>query len=808
MSGLPAALLGFTAGTLALQWQPVLAPPWPSLTTAVVAALGAWLAYRAAGRALRWRTGLVMLLAALAGTSLGFGIATLRAELRLADRLPVEWQDVDVTLIGVIDDLPHASPRGTRLTLAVERPVTPDAIVPTRLSLAWYPSRRDLVASDVPALRAGERWELTVRLRPPHGSVNPHGFDLEAWLLQNGLRATGYVRPDGVNRRITAFAGRPGDWVQRAREAVRERALGALRDAPYAGVIVALAIGDQRAIPEAQWSVFNRTGVTHLISISGLHVTVFAALAAMCVNGFVRRLPRVTSVIPARRVAALAGALAAFGYVLLAGAQIPAQRTLVMLVVAAVGLWLGRPGTARIVWLWALAIVLAFDPWAGLTPGFWLSFGAVGLLLYSGTARLHSTARSRPDAVVRAVRTAAHAQFVVTVGLVPMTLAVFQQVSLAAPVANALAIPMVTFAVVPLALAAVVMPFDFPWQAAHAVFSVLMLLLEWLAHLPVSTWQQHAPAPWTVLAAMLGVVWLLAPPGVPLRILGLVWLLPLDLVRPPPPAPGTFELTVLDVGQGLAAVVRTHSRTLLYDTGPRFNDEADAGGRIIAPYLRAEGVGRLAMLVVSHLDADHSGGARSLLQTVPAEELLSSVPFDDPLWAGRGGDVVRCWAGQRWAWDGVVFTIVHPQPQGYGEPRTKTNDLSCVLRVEAAAGSALITGDIEARSEMVLLGSTRALATDVLVVPHHGSRTSSTAAFIAATAPQIAVFAAGYRNRFGHPRRDVVERYRAVGALLPRTDLQGAIRIVFDGAGALRVVSERDRQRRYWYDVPRDDEAR
>ncbi len=407
--------------------------------------------------------------------------------------------------------------------------------------------------------------------------------------------------------------------------------------------------------------------------------------------------------------------------------------------------------------------------------------------------------------LLAALRTATRAQWVVTVGLVPMTLAVFQQVSLVAPVANALAIPVVTFAVVPLALTAVALPFDLPWQLAHAVFGLLMVVLDALAQLPAATWQQHAPAPWTIVAAMLGVLWLLAPSGVPLRALGALWLLPLYFVRPPSPAHGAFELTVLDVGQGLAAVVRTRSHALLYDTGPRFTDEADAGGRIIAPYLRAQGIRRLSLLIVSHLDADHSGGARSLLHTVPVDAVLSSVRYDDPLWAGRASDAVRCRAGQQWIWDGVRFTILHPQPAAYAQPRIRTNDLSCVLRVEAEGGTALVTGDIEARSEAILLAAGTALASDVLVVPHHGSRTSSTPAFITAAAPRIALFTAGYHNRFGHPRADVVERYRAAGALLARTDVAGAIRITFDAPGAPRMAAERDRQRRYWYDPPVDE---
>jgi len=256
-------------------------------------------------------------------------------------------------------------------------------------------------------MAAGERWRLVVRLKRPHGTVNPHGFDVEAWMLESGLRATGYVRTDDRNARIDGFAGRASDYVQRAREAIRARILAALPGARYAGVIVALTIGEQRAVPESQWRVFNRTGIAHLISISGLHVTVFATLAGGLAYALARRSVVLTSRVPARKVAAGVGVVFAFAYVLLAGAQVPAVRTMLMLAVAAVGLIVARPGSATVVWLWALVVVLAWDPWAGLTPGFWLSFGAVGILLYAGVGRLTSPPpSSRAARLLRTLRAA------------------------------------------------------------------------------------------------------------------------------------------------------------------------------------------------------------------------------------------------------------------------------------------------------------------------------------------------------------------------------------------------------------------
>jgi len=748
-------------------------------------------------------------LAVAAALLAGFGYAALRAQVRLAEELPRAWEGEDIDIVGVVDDLPANSAQGTRFAFAVERVGTPRAVVPSRLSLAWFaPLRPAFGDEDPPSVHAGERWHLTVRLKRPHGTVNPGGFDLEAWLLQQGMRATGYVHPEGVNARSDNFAERPGDYVQRAREQVRLRIVAALGDAPYAGVIVALAIGDQRAVPEAQWTVFSRTGVSHLVSISGLHVTVFAAFAGGIAYALTRRSARLTARVPARKLAAAVGVVAAGCYVLLAGAEVPAVRTFAMLAIAACGLWLGRPGTAGVVWLWALAGVLLWDPWATLTPGFWLSFGAVGLLLYASVGRLRVPAASGFRArLCNAIREGAHAQWVVTLGLAPLTLALFQQASLIAPVANAVAIPVVTLGVVPLALLGIVVPVDILFQVAHTILAWLMRFLEALAALPDATWQQHAPLPWTVATGVAGALLLLAPRGIPGRAWGFLWILPLFVVRPEPPPHGAFRLTVLDVGQGLSAVVETHHYTLVYDAGPRYTETTDAGGRIVAPFLRATGLRRVDGLIISHQDLDHSGGTLSLLQSTPVGWFASSLPADHAIVLraqAQGGSVVMaCIAGQHWTWDGVVFTVLHPTRAEYDDPRAKTNDRSCVVRIDSAYGSALLTGDLEAKSEAKLLRDDSAvLRADVLVVPHHGSRTSSTPAFIRGVAPAIAVFACGYRNRFGHPRPDIVARYVAEAVHMVRTDMEGAVTLTFASGTPLQPVSARDLRRRYWMDSP------
>ncbi len=795
-------LLAFALGVIALQQQPALparAGAFWALAPVLAAVVPILWAERLRGVRHPARLWAAWLSAALAVALLAFFYAGWRAEVRLADELPAAWEGRDIRLVGVVDELPQPVERGIRFGFLVERTLTPDAVVPTRISLAWYGDwQRGGDVEPVPEVHSGERWDIVARLKRPHGTVNPHGFDVEAWLLENELRATGYVRKDDGNRRIDAFAGRPDDYVSAARESIRNRILAALHDRPYAGVIAALAIGDERAIPNEQWQLFNRTGIGHLISISGLHVTFFAALIGAVVLWLWKRSHALTIRLPARKAAAVAGVLAAFCYVLLAGFQVPAQRTLYMLTVAAIGLWLGRPGTASVVWLWALAVVLAWDPWATLTPGFWLSFGAVGLLLYIGVGRV-----GRMPAWNSALR----AQAAITVGLIPLMLVLFQQVSVVSPLANAVAIPVVTFLVVPLALASIALPWDILLLAAHQVFAGVAWLLQILSELPSAVWQQHAPSVLAAALGTLGILWLLAPRGVPGRVFGLIWLAPLFLLAPLLPPPGAFRMTILDVGQGLSVLVQTHAHALLYDTGPRYTQSADAGNRIIAPMLRALGVARLDGLVVSHQDSDHSGGTLSLLQTVPVDWFASSLADDNAIVRARtlrGETAARCVAGTRWSWDGVDFSVLHPVPANYANPKLKTNDLSCVVRVSNAAGSALLTGDIEARTEADLIRrDPTSLRADVLVVPHHGSRTSSTPGFIAAVQPEMAAFTPGYRNRFGHPRQEIVERYSAAGVRGFRTDYDGALTFTFAHGASREPRLEREHDRHYWREAPR-----
>jgi competence protein ComEC len=730
--------------------------------------------------------------ALIAAIALGFLWAAGRAEVRLDERLRPELEGRDLRVVGVISGLPHAHERGLRFAFAVEH-ADAGVALPSRVLLNWYgrTDDEDERPATVPALKAGERWSLSVRLKRPHGTVNPHGFDYELWLLEEDIGATGYVRRDPGNRLLDPLVWQPGFLVARLREIVRERIRAILGDRPHAGVIVALAVGDQRAIPAAQWQVFTRTGVNHLMSISGLHITMVAGLFAG-LFGFCWRRTRLALRVPALKAAALAGLAAAFGYAQLAGFEVPAQRTVLMLAVVALAMMRGAEVAPSTVLALALFTVVLFDPWAVTAAGFWLSFGAVAVILYVTHGRI-----GRPHWFAAWGRV----QWAVTLGLVPLLLALFQQVSIASPLANAVAIPVVSFIVVPLTLAGSIPPFGFLLPVAALVLDLCMQLLNALSDAHAAVWESHAPPLWAVALALAGVAWLLLPRGFPARWVGLVCFVPLFAARPELVEPGALRLTVLDVGQGLAVVAQTRHHALLYDTGPDYSGDADAGNRIVVPFLRATGVTRLDGLVLSHDDIDHIGGAASVLHAVPVGWVASSLPEDHSLRAQTAA-FLSCLDGQHWEWDGVRFDMLHPAP---GEtPRSRRdNDSSCVLKVTTASGSVLIPGDIESRAEAELVARAGARTqSTLLVAPHHGSRTSSSEVLLHAVQPKAVAFTAGYRNRFGHPKPEVVERYRARNVEALRSDRDGALLVDF-AEGRMSVIRWREAERRYWRDAAR-----
>ena len=758
------AALAFAAGAAALQLQAALPALGWALVVPVLLLVG-----------LRYRAALIT-----AACAAGFFWAAACAQWRMSDWLASDLEGRDIAVVGVVSALPALMERGVRFELDVES-AEGEQRLPGKLLISWYRTAGDEDAAPGAMVHAGERWAFTVRLRRPHGLVNPHGFDYEAWLLERGIGATGYVRARPEPRRLgerNSFL----DLVERAREAVRDRFNAVLGATPAAGILAALAVGDQRAISREEWQLFNRTGVTHLMSISGLHVTLVSGLVAWLVATLWRRVPALVLRLPARKAAAAGAICGALGYTLLAGYGVPAQRTFWMVSVVAVALWSGRISSPWRVLALALGAIVLFDPWAPLAPGLWLSFGAVLLIFYAAVGW------NEPGTKVAQW---ARIQWAITVGLAPAALLLFGQVSIAGPLANAVAIPLVSVVITPLALVAAVVPADALLHLCAWLVQWLLEFLEWCAALPGALWQQHVPPVWAVVVAAAGAAWVLAPRGIPWRASGFALMAPAFCLTPPGAAGGEAWITTFDVGQGLAVLVRTANHSVLYDAGPAYGTESDSGSRVVVPALRGQGVAHLDLVVLSHEDSDHIGGATTVLETFEVAALATSLPGAHALNA-LAPTARRCEAGDGWTWDGVRFEFLHPA----SAPVAKRNDLSCVLRLAVGEHAMLLTGDIERGAEAAMLTGARVLRSDVLLVPHHGSRSSSTAEFVAAVAPRWAVVPVGYRSRFGHPNPEVLARYRAADVQVLRTDLQGAITLRMGESLALQA--ERQLRGRYW----------
>lgn len=730
---------------------------------------------------------------------LGFFWAATLASIRLADALPHAWENKPIELIGVVASVPELTERGERFRFDVENVLTPAAVLPRHISLNYYPPNDWGKFQSLPVLqsaqfKAGERWQLLVRLKRPHGAQNPHGFDFESWTLAEGVRATGSIKARANNKKLSDFVWQPKYVVERVRQRIQQRITHVLDNKPYSGIIQALVMGDDSQITVDDWQLFLRTGTSHLMSISGLHITMLSGLAFALMRFIWRRVPKLAARLPARKAATAAGVVVALIYALVAGFSVPTQRTLYMLMIFAFALWSGRQLVIAQVLSLALFVVVLIDPWAVISAGFWLSFGAVAMLSFALGGRIGQT---------HWLKASVQTQWAVTVGMLPLLLVMFHQASIVSPIANAFAIPIISFVVTPLALLGSFLPIDAPLNLSYLALKVCMLGLNWLNQLPVAVWQQHAPASWSLYPALIGVACLLLPRGMPMRWAGLLGLLPMLLITADRPVSGNMKVTVLDVGQGLSVVVQTASHTFLYDAGAKYNEHSDAGGRIVVPYLQSEGVQKLHGFMVSHNDTDHSGGMMSVLSLMPVDWLASS--FSDALKSTVNIKSMQCYAGQNWIWDNVRFEVLHPQLNSYDNLEIKDNNRSCVLKITSAAGSILLTGDIEKQVEATLVAQDEhQLNSDVMVAPHHGSKTSSTVSFVEAVQPSISVFTSGYLNRFRHPRPEVVARYATIDSLMYRSDYDGAILMNFivgaKSEGKITVTSWRKQNKRYWHD--------
>lgn len=812
-----AVMVGLVAGAGIVQVQSSL---WHggALAAGALGAAALLACLRTRPRVSRHGAILGLVIACCLGIALGTLNAIAQALPRLAQSVPAHLEQQIVVASARILTLTQGDDRSRRFMAEIDAPRHPG--LPRQALVTWRALPGD--TRPVPTPAPGERWNMTLVVRQPYAALNPFLPDQEGRWFAAGVRMLASVRGNPARVDDMPWASF-SIAVERLRHVARERmqaVLGEMRQGP---LLVALALGDGSGISRSDWDLFNRTGITHLVSISGLHVSLVAGVAGWLASRVWRRLRwrgRACCVWqPASVVGMVVTVLVAGAYSLLAGWSVPTRRTFFMLAAFGVAVCLRWPLSRGRGLALAAAVVVVLDPWAPLSPGFWLSFGAVAVLMAVWQEPLPQGRLAR---AWRGVRMFGRTQAVITLGMVPLLAWWTQQLSLVSPVANAIAIPVVSMLVTPLALGVAmfaVVGAVWPWAGAVAwglawpadgLARVVMALMEWMAgYEHASLAVASAPWPW-VLAACAGVVWALQAPGWPGRAWGWTALAPLVLWRAPAPAPGDWTLHALDIGQGTAVIVRTARHVMVYDTGPLSPDGWDAGERMVVPVLRALGVRALDTLVLSHADMDHVGGAMALLQAMPVRTAYAS--FDLTRWRAQQlrqraesfGDlepplpetVSPCMAGQAWMVDDVRFTFLHP-PAGLGP--ASTNARSCVLRVEGAHHSVLLPGDIPREYEARLAAALP--ATDLVLAAHHGSNTSSGPELVRAASAAHVVFQAGYRNRYGHPTAAVVARWRAQGTHAWRTDRDGAITVRSDGAG-LAVEAQREAGRRYWHRDP------
>ncbi len=706
----------------------------------------------------------------------GFSYALWAGTSALETRLDPALEGENLIVSGEVASIPQQRENGWKFRLNIQRIYRPDQPsgalgVKGVLRLGWYRTQQQP--------QAGEQWQLLVRLKRPSGFMNPGGFDYEKWLFHERIVATGYVRDSPVNQRLAV-----APWF--SVNAFREKLLYALnariRQPENAAIVSALAVAERSAISDQQWSVFRNTGTNHLIAISGLHIGMVAGFGFLPVLLLGWLFPGIYQKIPVRIAAGLLGAGFAILYAVLAGFTLPTQRALIMVLVVLGGLLLRQQYAPSRVLAVALLAVLLFDPLAVLSQGFWLSFTAVALILFTVARRLK---RRRFEVVTL--------QWVLSLGMLPLTLALFGTGSLSSPLANLLAIPWVTLVVVPLTLLGLL---SLPLAGLSTVLlnlaassvGVLMTLLNTLSSPKAMLSLPEVPG-LLLLIAFAGFLWFWLPQRFPARWLGLVLILPLLTYQPESPQQGSFRFHLLDIGQGLASVVQTRHHVLVYDAGPRAHARFDTGKLVVLPFLRSQNIHQLDTLLISHEDMDHRGGAATVLEQLPVNTILSSDTRIFPA-------VTECRQGMHWVWDQVQFEILGP-PEGW---LGNDNNRSCVLRVSNSQHSLLLTGDIQKAAENQLLRSGTRLAAEVMLIPHHGSKSSSQPRFLEAVAPTLALVSAGYRNPFRQPHADILQRYKETGIPVLSTIESGAISVYFPADKRPYQLREyRHEQRRYWH---------
>lgn len=769
--------LCFFLGVLWLQLWPALPDAQWLWGLGCVGLLLWWLPFR-------FGTG-VTVVASLGAGLLGLAYAGLMAQQALTKALPETLESHNLLIEGRVLGLPQQSNDRIRFEFQIESAHKDNErqSLQGKVRLSW-------VGKDRQQLRAGERWRLLVRLKAPHGFANPGGFVYEDWMWREGLMARGYVRKDTQNQRLPdAVTGLAP--LDAGRQRVSERLTAAI-DGPARALVAALTLGDRSGFNQADWGTFRDTGTNHLVAISGLHIGMVAGLLLVVVGWLWRRSQRLCLWLPALRAASLLAILGALFYAAMAGFAIPTQRALIMLAAILLPLLLGRQARPWRGLGLALVLVLLIEPRAALAPGFLLSFAAVASILWA-----LGTPEARRGFWASLWRMQLAASLIVS----PLVILLFNQATWLGFPVNLLAVPWFSFVLVPLAFIGVSLLLLAPslggWllQQVAPLYDWTLQALAWTATQAPGVWYLADRPVLVILLAALGGVWLLAPLRLPARGLAILLFVPMLGWRVPSLAEGALGITMLDVGQGLSVVVQTRNHLLLYDTGPQWSEDFDAGQAVVLPFLRSQGLSRIDRLLISHPALDHAGGLASILAAMPVTEVLGPElpPSLNPAqpWPRRD-----CRAGEAWRWDGVDFEILHPE----NAKDWNDNDSSCVLLVRNAAGALLLLGDLERPGEEALLKTHGTKLRGVLVqVGHHGSKTSSSPAFVEHLRSPLALISSGYKNRFRFPAPSIVKRWQASGTEVVNTSELGAMSLVIDPQGVrTKVQGYRQRDLRFW----------
>ncbi len=780
--------LSFLLGTLIIQqFQQLPSLIWIGLFLAISICMTVFLKKKST--ASLFNSLLISLSAFLAGLLLSTAVA----QNQLLKQIPMKWEGQDIILQGKVLGIPNKKNDGTRFRLEISQASlksTPEESIDLKgvVRLGWFRSTQKI--------NAGEAWQLVVRMKQPSGFLNPGGFDYEKWLFTERISATGYIREERkggkkYNKRVSKS---PWWSINGLRQSIHNKIQTGVEDKASAAILSALVVAVRTKFDDEQWKLLQQTGTSHLVAISGLHIAVVAGFAFLPIMLIWGLFPSLNEKMPLRVAGAIAGVIFATLYAMLAGFTLPTQRALLMVVIALLGLLVRRNYHSSTILAVVVIAVLLLDPLAGMTVSFWLSFLAVALILVVLKRQIEKPA-------MQLIKL----QIALSLGMLPLTLFFFGSASLLSPVANLLAIPWVSLVVVPLSLLALVfMPIS--TFISNGLFSIAALAIEWmfsgfellsrssLANVSIA----EIPNLY-LLSAFAGFLFLLLPKGFPARWLGLVAILPALLFTVEKPKQGEFVFTLLDAGQGMASVVQTANHTLIYDVGTRYSKTYDIGKLVVVPFLKSKDLINVDSMILSHKDIDHWGGTEAVLKEITVKKIISS---DTTVLENH--KVFECIKDDQWQWDGVDFKVLSP-PEDYPQ---NDNNRSCVLRVSNASHSLLLTGDIQKKTEKLLLAYANEeesnevesdVQSEVISVPHHGSKTSSTEAFLQAVSPKLALIPAGYRNRFGHPKDKVLARYKRMGVDVMGTVESGAITVKFPAdEDDFEVEAYREEKRRFW----------